>query len=104
MALYADTSFPPNLDPTPSANATIGLASGQLLAANSNRKGFTIRNTSSRIIYLGINNTVSITGNYFASIPVNGLYEWSLASIYTGAIFAVSNQAGATAQVFELIP
>lgn len=111
MALFTDSSFPVTVDATPSNNATIsttsvGTSSQQLIAANalSSRLGFSIFNSSNRIVYLGVNSNVSTTANYFTRIPANGLYEWSFASIYKGAIFAIANGAGATVQVMELAP
>jgi hypothetical protein len=109
MALYTDFTFPTALDPAPSANATIttatvAITAGSLLSANANRKGFSVRNTSNRVIYLGFATTVSVTSGFFISIPANGYFEWSFNSPYTGAIFAIANGAGATAQVMELLP
>ncbi|OIP78086.1 MAG: hypothetical protein AUK48_02400 [Oscillatoriales cyanobacterium CG2_30_44_21] len=109
MALYVDSSVPANLDPTPSNSATIatrtvGTSSQQLIAANPNRKGFSIFNNSSRIVYLGVTTNVSTTANYFTRIPANSLYEWSFASIYTGAVFAIGNGANAICHVLEITP
>jgi hypothetical protein len=109
MALYADFTFPSALDSVPSGNmtitsATIGITAASILAANPNRKGFSIRNTSNRVLTLGIGSTLTTTQNFFVTIPANGYFEWSFASIYTGAVFAIANLAGGTAQVAELIP
>lgn len=109
MALYVDTSIPSNIDATPSNNATlpnvtVGTSSQQLIAANQSRLGFSIFNNSNRIVYLGINSNVSTTSNYFARIPANSLYEWSLTSIYRGAIFAIANGTNAICQVLETTP
>ncbi len=109
MALYLQASIPANLDSTPSSIATtttvtVGTAATQLLAANTNRKGFSVFNNSNRTMYLGTGNTVSATANFFAVVPANTLYEWSLATLYTGAIFAIANGAGASSQILELTP
>ena len=108
MALYT-SGIPSNIDSIPSATATIaavaiGTTAVQVLAANANRKGFSIQNTSNRTLYLGIANTVSATANFFAIIPANGLYEWSMKSVYTGAVFAISNLANGSAQALEISP
>ncbi|PZU92593.1 MAG: hypothetical protein DCE90_18095 [Pseudanabaena sp.] len=109
MALYSDLTIPANIDPTPSnngaiTNVTVGTSSQSLIAANPNRQGFSIFNNSNRIVYLGINSSVSATSNYFARIPANGLYEWTLSSIYRGAIFAIANGTNAICQVLETTP
>jgi hypothetical protein len=108
MALYT-SALPNNIDPTPSAAptitaATIGTTAVQILAANANRKGFVIQNTSNRTLYLGVTNAVTATTNFFTSIPANGLYEWTLQTVYTGALFAIANGAAGSAQVLELSP
>lgn len=108
MALYTSV-LPSNINTTPSATGTItavavGTTAVQVLAANANRKGFSIQNTSNRTLYLGIANTVSATANFFAIIPANGLYEWSMDSVYTGAVFAIANLASGSAQAFEISP
>lgn len=109
MALYTDSSFPANIDATPSNNATIsttnlGSSSQQLIAANPDRQGFSVYNNSSKIIYLGINSNVSTSSNFFARIPANGLYEWTFPSIYKGAVFAIANSNNVSCQVLELEP
>jgi hypothetical protein len=109
MALYADFSFPTTFDPVSSGTATIttatvAITAASILAANPNRKGFSVRNTSNRVISLGIASTLTVTSGFFVSIPANGYFEWSFNSAYTGAVFAIANGAGATAQVMELTP
>lgn len=109
MALYLQASIPANIDSTPSTSATtttvsVGTIATQLLAANTNRKGFSIFNNSNRTLYLGTGNTVSSTSNFFAIVPANTLYEWSLATLYTGAVFAIANGTNASLQVLELTP
>lgn len=109
MALYLQQSIPSNIDATPSNNASIttvsvGTSAVQVLAANANRKGFTIHNNSNRTLYLGAANSVTTTQGFFAVVPANTLYEWSLSTMYTGAIFAIANGASASIQAFELTP
>ncbi len=109
MALYPLSFTPANIDPTPSAtptitNVVVGITAVSLLAANPNRKGFTVYNNSNRTLYLGTANTVTTAANFFAIIPANTLYEWNIESIYTGALFAIANGAGASCQVLELTP
>jgi hypothetical protein len=110
MALYPTANaLPTNIDPTPSANTaiatvTVGVAAVSLLAANANRKGMTIYNNSVRTLYLGVANTVTVTTGFFAIVPANTLYEWSVETSYVGALFAIANGAGASVQVMELTP
>lgn len=106
MALYSTQSLPSNVDPVPSNNATVstvtvGSTSSQLLAANPVRKGFSIYNNSNRTVYLGLTNAVSTTGGFFALVPANSLYEWSLNSVFTGAVFAIATGTNASCQVSE---
>ena len=107
MALYSPQSIPANIDPTPSSSAPIstvavGTTPIQVLAPLATRKGFSFCNNSNRAIYLGTGNTVSTTANFFAVIPANGLYEWNLNTVYTGAVFAIANGSGGSLQVLDL--
>ena len=108
MALYSTTPTP-NIDPTPSTVGTVNTVVVKatavlVLAANAARKGFTFYNNSSRILYLGLADTVTATAGFFAIVPANSLYEWSQQSVFTGAIFAIANGANANCQVFEITP
>lgn len=109
MALYSPPILPAFIDPTPSTNGgltstTVGTTAVQILAANLNRKGFSVFNNSNRTLFLGIANSVSATTNYFVEIPSRGFFEWDLQSVFTGAIFAIASGAGAAAQVLEISP
>jgi hypothetical protein len=108
--LYAPAILPANIDPTPSTNgglnsSTVGTSAVQILAANLNRKGFSIFNASNnRTLFLGLSNSVSTSANHFIEIPPKGYFTWSMNTIFTGAIFAIANGSNATAQVLELTP
>lgn len=109
MAVYPTIFTPTNIDSTPSATPTltsvaVGITAVSLLPANVTRKGFTTYNNSNRTVYLGTANTVTTSANFFAIIPPNSLYEWSLESIYNGAVFAIANGTGANCQILELTP
>ena len=81
---------------------TVANTSGQLLAANLDRKGFSIYNSGVRDVYLGLGNTVSSSSNYFALIPKESLYEWTLPVIITSPIFAIAAGGNSILQVLEL--
>lgn len=108
--LYAPAILPANIDPTPSTNGgltstTVSSSAVQILAANLNRKGFSIFNASNnRTLFLGLSNSVSTTSNYFVEIPPKGFFSWSQNTIFTGAIFAIASGSNANAQVLELTP
>lgn len=109
MALYPIELGIENIDPTPSTTAnissvTVGTTAVSILAANAERKGFSVYNNSNRKIRLGNTNAVTLTTGFFVIIPANTLYEWSGGSIYTGALFAIADGAGATCQISELTP
>lgn len=65
-----------------------------ILAANTTRRGFSLLNTGTNVVYIGFANTVSSTNHGF-SIAKGALYESSIN--YTGSVYAIS--AGGTASV-----
>jgi hypothetical protein len=108
MTVYTITSS--TIDPTPSttpvtAPATIGIAASKVLNTNLVRKGFTIANLSKKDpIYLGFANTVSAGAGWFAVVAPNTVYEWSLQTIPTSEIWAISTAANVGSIVTEFNP
>lgn len=109
MALYPTVLNSANIDPTPTNTATltqvtVTTTAIQLLAANSNRKGFTIFNTKpGKNIYVGFANTVT-NALYFVLIPGLSMYEWGSGSPYTGALYAIGDTTNMLINVAEFTP
>jgi hypothetical protein len=71
-----------------------------LLAANSQRKGATIFNNSSAVLYLNYGATSSATTGYMLAIPSGGYYEVPFG--YTGIFHGIWSAAIGDARVMEL--
>jgi hypothetical protein len=61
-----------------------------LLPVNPLRKGYSIYNKGESTIYLGNSDSVNSTDNFFVAITKGGFYEAQSGSVYTGAIWAIS--------------
>jgi hypothetical protein len=70
-----------------------------LCAANSNRRGLTIFNTSSSTIFIDYSNTVT-TSDYAFSLVAGAFYEMPM-PIYTGALHAILSSGTASIEVRE---
>lgn len=57
--------------------ATVGVVSGQALAADTDRKGLTMVNTSSNWIYLAFGGTPAVVGSGVALAPNGGVWSMS---------------------------
>lgn len=110
MALYSNQSIPENIDPTPSNSSAINniqvLNSGvAVLQVNPLRKGYTLFNNSDHPVYVGNSDSVNTTDNFFLKIPAGGFYESEAASVYTGAIWAIStDESFILAHEFGILP
>ena len=71
---------------------TIGVAQSQVLAANANRKSFSIqaKSTNTGIVYIGFDNTVTTT-KWWAELPANGSCD---GDDYRGPLHAIADAAG----------
>lgn len=89
------------------AQTAIGTTAGQILAANSNRKGLIIQNTGTTILKLV----------FGSGIPTQTVYHWALSACtaaddgkgggwsddsWVGAVQAISSGAGGTCAVTEI--
>jgi hypothetical protein len=109
MPLYTPNAveFPEEITIKASDSATpnsvvVGDNPTELLPADPARKGFTIFNSSSQEIIIGVSGSVSATDNFFLKIDPNGFYESPLGG-YAGEIHAITAEfvAGATVQVMS---
>jgi hypothetical protein len=110
MPLYTPNSveFPQSIAIQASDSATpnsvvVGDNATELLPADSSRKGFTILNSSSQEIFVGVSEAVTATDNFFLKIAPNGFYESPLGG-YAGEIHAVTAEydGGATVRVLSI--
>lgn len=78
-------------------------ASVSILAANANRKGVIIVNTSSAILYVKFGATAVIASDWSVQIPANGYWEMPAGrGIYTGILHGIwASDAGGSAFVTE---
>lgn len=72
----------------------------QLLAANTNRKGFTIYNDGANNLFIKFGTTASTT-SYTIKIPATGLYE-AQSTTYTGEIDGIWDVASGSARITEI--
>lgn len=77
---------------------TVGIAAVQIALPDTNRLGLTIQNTSDRTMYIGFDNTVTLT-SYAIAIEKGLAYEFPVA--YQGALFAICTNASKTVTVIE---
>lgn len=86
---------------TPSAPtfATVGVASAQVVASNSSRKGLTLVNTSANTIYLGFGSP-AVIGSGDVLYP-HGVFEMDEYSFTTGAINAIASAASSNLTIQE---
>lgn len=75
-----------------------------ILASNASRKGATVYNDSSVVLYLALANTTSSTTAYSVQIAANGYYELPVnqGGVYTGVLKGIWASATGNARVTEL--
>lgn len=99
----------PNITATPATSGTgtitsiAGAASStQLLASNASRKGFTVFNESTAVLYLALATSASLTA-YTVQIAASGYYEMPFTPrVFTGAVFGIWSSATGNARITEL--
>lgn len=82
------------------ASVTAATSSTSLLAANANRRGATIFNDSTAILYLALAGSASTTA-FTTKVQPDGYYE--VPFDYAGAIFGIWAAANGAARVTELV-
>ncbi|MBH8553316.1 hypothetical protein I8751_13215 [Nostocaceae cyanobacterium CENA357] len=81
---------------------TIANTATQVLAANANRKSFTIYNQTSVDIYFDYSSNVT-TANYAFKLSAGSYYEMPVSPIYQGAVFGIVATGTASPQIRELV-
>ena len=94
------TALPTSATGTPTAVAA-SATSVTLLAANANRKGASVYNDSTAIMFLTLNATTTAS-LYTTQVPPNTLYEVPVTPVYTGAISALWASATGNARITEM--
>ena len=91
-------------DPTSGTSSVTSVASSatnvQLLAVNASRKGFTVYNDSTQILYLKLGVTASAT-SFTVQIGPNGFYE-NARPTWTGEVDGIWASANGNARITEL--
>lgn len=94
--------FAPNTSITSTITSVAGSATTvSLLASNVSRKGMTVQNESTAILYLKFGATASLT-SYTVQIPAGAYYELPFIRVYTGAIDGIWSAANGNARITEL--
>lgn len=83
------------------AAATVGIASGTVLAANTSRKGAIFTNTSANTISFGLNGNAAVLNSGITLIPY-GVWIMDQFTFTTGAITAIASAAASNLAVQEL--
>lgn len=86
--------------PASPANASVGVASAQILAANSSRTGLVLVNLSSNIISLGLG--VAAVLNSGITLTPNGTFVMDAFTFVTTSIFAIASGASSSLAIQEL--
>jgi sensor c-di-GMP phosphodiesterase-like protein len=104
MPLF-ETAGNGNLFPATSTVTTASVNSSAtattLLAANTNRRGATIYNNSTQILYINLAATVNATTNFLVALNPKAYFE--LPFTYTGVISGIWAAANGTANIAEFI-
>lgn len=82
--------------------ASVGITSAQVVAANANRKGLVLINTSGNNISFGIGANAAVVGSGITLTP-NGVWDMSEYDYVTSAINAISTDAGSNLTIQEFI-
>ena len=94
------TALPTSTTGTPTSVAA-SASSVTLLAANTARKGASVYNDSTAIMFLTLNATTTAS-LYTTQVPPNTLYEVPVTPVYTGAISALWASATGNARITEM--
>jgi len=88
-----------SLTPASPTSATVGATSGQVLAANANRTGLVLVNTSANYISFGINNAAVLYSGI--TLTPNGVWEMDSFTFSTAAINAIASVASSNLAIQE---
>lgn len=84
------------------SNVASSATSVTILASNTSRKGASVYNDSTQILYLNLQGNAASTSNYTTQIGPQGFYELPPPAIYTGTITGIWASANGNARVTEL--
>lgn len=87
-------------NPAPPAAASVGVASGLILAANPARTGLVLTNLSDNIISIGLNAAAVLDSGI--TLTPNGVWVMDGFTFVTTAIFAIASGAASTLAIQEL--
>jgi hypothetical protein len=91
---WTDANGLPLVPQTP-ANASVGVASGSILAANVFRRGLILVNISSNRISIGFGQA-AVLDSGVTLMPGGGVYNMGELDFFLGEIFAIASGAGST--------
>jgi hypothetical protein len=83
-------------------NVASSATSVTILASNASRRGASVFNDSTQILYLDLAGDVASTTNYTVQLATNAFYELPPPAIYTGKITGIWAAANGNARVTEL--
>lgn len=101
-ASFKVTVVPPVLTPSAPTAATVGVASASALAANANRKGLVMTNTSANKISLNIVGGTAVLNSGIVLYP-GGTWYMDEFTFTTSAIFAIASAASSNLAIQELL-
>lgn len=81
------------------AAATVGVASAQILASNTNRKGLILVNTSNNVISLGFGSAAVL--NSGVTLAAGGIFSMDEYSFSTAAVNAIASMATSNLAIQE---
>lgn len=88
------------LSPSSPTSGSVGTSSAQVLAANSNRKGLILINTSTNNMSFGLGTTALL--NSGITLTANGTWVMDEYTFYTGAINAIASSSSSNLSIQEL--
>lgn len=102
-----NTAFSVNNAPIKATIGTItsvisSITSVTILASNASRKGMTVYNDSTAILYLALTSGAASTTAYTIQMAANSYYEIPFEQMYTGTITGIWASANGNARVTEL--
>lgn len=87
------------LTPNTPTSASVGVASGQIVASNANRKGLVLKNRSDNIVSFGFGSAAVLE----AGVTLEPGQDWQMNeyTFYTGAVNAIAGGAASTVSIQE---
>lgn len=103
LSVWIDDGVTPTYPKTPTTTSISASSTSQLiLAANANRKGYSLANLSMANLYLSFSNPAT-AANCFAELPPHAFIIFDQVMIVPNAIYGIWTGANGTAQVTEYV-